>query len=115
MIDLSARARGLLACEVVVLKHRLDLPARIRGSLKRNPASWLLGSLGAGLVASLFFFRRRRAVSSKKHRSFPLTLLGLALTALRPFAKVWAADQIKNYLAGQIRGNSFRKPIPGKL
>ncbi len=73
---------------------------RIHGSLKQHPTGWLLGALASGLVASLLF-RRKTVVREKKHRSFPLALLGLTLTAVRPFAKVWLTDQVKNYLVGQ--------------
>lgn len=107
LIQLAAASRSCLGKEVAALKYKLDVPARMRDSLKRHPTGWLLGSLASGLLASLFFrrplFRRPKTVvtEEKKHRSFPIAILGLTLTAIRPFAKIWLTDQVKNYLAGQ--------------
>lgn len=105
LIRLAEAARSSLTHEAVLLKQRLDLPARIRGSLKQHPAGWLLGSLASGLAASLLFRSKPRPVE-KKHRGLPLTLLGLTLTAVRPMAKVWLTNQVKNYLTGQSRASA---------
>ena len=100
LIRLSAASRSCLTREVIALKQQLNFPARIRGSLKCHPTAWLFGSLASGFVASLFF-RRKRPPQQTKHRGIVVTLLGLALTAVRPFAKVWLADQVKSYLIGR--------------
>lgn len=106
---LSEASRACLGREISTLKHRLDVPARLKDSLKSHPTGWLFGSLASGLAASLLFRRKRQApVAAKKHRSLPVALLGLTLTAIRPFAKVWLADQVKNYLSG----NSVFAPSP---
>jgi hypothetical protein len=97
-------ARGLLKSEVIALKQKLDFPAKIRGSLKSHPTGWLLGSLASGFIGSMLL-RRRGNHPVKKQRGLVFSLLGLALTAARPLAKVWLADQVKNYFAG--RPNSF--------
>lgn len=103
LIRLGEAARSCLEHEAVLLKQRLDVPARIRGSLKEHPAGWLLGSLASGLAASLLLRLKPRRPAEKKHRGLPLTLLGLTLTAIRPIAKVWLTDQVKSYLTGQTR------------
>ncbi len=100
LIRLGAASRSCLTSELITLKQRLDFPTRIRGSLKVHPAAWLFGSVASGFVGSLFF-RRKPAAAGTKHRGLPVTLLGLALTAARPFAKVWLADQVKSYLIGR--------------
>lgn len=102
LIRLGEAARSRLGDEAVWLKQRLDVPARIRGSLKEHPASWLLGSLASGLAASVLFRLKPRA-AEKNQRSLPLTLLGLTFSAIRPMAKVWLTDQVKNYLTSQSR------------
>ncbi len=107
LIRLGEAARSCLGDEAILLKQRLDVPARIRGSLKDHPAGWVLGSLASGLAASLLFRLKPRA-TEKKHRGLPLTLLGLALTAVRPVAKVWLTDQVKNYLAGHSRASTTK-------
>lgn len=105
LIRTSESARASLESEAELLRKRLDVPARIRTSLKSHPTGWLVGSLVSGLAASLLFGRKpqaqAQAVAEKKRRSLPLTLLGLSLTAVRPFAKVWLTDQVKHYFAAQ--------------
>lgn len=99
LIRQSEISRAYLGSEAVALRQRLDVPARIRGSLKEHPTGWLFGSLASGLAASLFF--RRKPATPKKPRGFPGVLLGLTLTAARPLVKVWLADQLKLWLAGK--------------
>ena len=114
LIRLSAASRACLAREVVAVKQRLDFPARIRGSLKGHPSAWLFGSLASGFAGSLLF-RRKTPVTGTKHRGLTMTLLGLALTAARPFAKVWLADQVKLYLIkrpGSLPNASSRSNDP---
>ena len=100
LIALSEAARATLDDEVSTLKHRFDFPARIKSSLKQHPSGWLLGSLVSGFLGSALF-RRRPATVAQKNKGLLLTLLGLALTAGRPFAKVWLTDQVKNHLLGR--------------
>jgi hypothetical protein len=97
LIQAAQVARSCLEVEAISLKRRLDVPARIRGSLNSHPTGWLVGSAVSGLAASLIF-RRRPVVSGKKRKSLPLAILGLTLTAVRPLAKVWLTDQLKGYL-----------------
>jgi hypothetical protein len=100
LIQLSESARACLANEASSLKQRMDVPARLRGALSKNPTGWLLGSLGSGLVASLMF-RRKAPSLAKKNRSLSGALVGLTLTAVQPLAKVWLTDQVKGFLAKQ--------------
>jgi hypothetical protein len=105
LIRLGEAARSCLENEAALLKQRLDVPGRIRGSLKQHPTGWLFGSLVSGLAASLLL-RLKPRPAEKKHRSLPLSVLALTLTAVRPMAKVWLTDQVKNYLTGQSRASS---------
>lgn len=106
LIQLSDSARGCLENEAAALKQRLDFPARIRGSLKQHPTGWILGLLASGLTAGLMSRRRPVVTNHPKSRSYPVALLGLALTAVRPLAKVWLTGQVKNYLTGQLSRSS---------
>ena len=110
LIRASAASRSCLKNEVIELKQRLDFPSRIRGSLKSHPSAWVIGSLASGFAASLLF-RRKTVVAGRKPRGLALTLLGLALTAVRPFAKVWLADQVKHHLIG--RPGAYTTHPPG--
>ena len=105
LILISAAARSCLGAEAHALKQRLDVPARIRGSLKNHPTGWLFGSLVSGLAASLLFrgkssplFQGKPSLPPKR-RTIPTALLGLALTAVRPLAKVWLTNQVKQHFA----------------
>jgi hypothetical protein len=111
LIRLSADARCCLTGEVAVLRRRLDIPSRIRGSLMDHPAAWLFGSLASGIVASLVF--RRKPPSAKKHRSFRGSLLALTLTAARPLASIWLRDQLKHWVAAyQPASRLIARPAP---
>jgi len=109
LVRLGAAARSCLAGEVIALQQRLDFPSRIRGSLKSHPTAWLSGSLASGFVGSLLF-KRKPAAAETKHRGLLLTLLGLGVTAVRPFAKVWLADQVKSYLIGRPGSSPVNRP-----
>lgn len=110
LILLSDSARSTLEDEAISLMQKLDVPARLRSSLKTHPTGWLMGSLASGLAASMIF-GRKHVVAEKKRRSLPLALLGLSLTAVRPIAKVWLTDQVKNYFAGASNASRV-KPSP---
>lgn len=110
LIRLGAAARFCLENEATLLRQRLDVPARIRGSLKSHPTGWLFGSLASGLAASLLF--RGKSSAPKKPRTLPTALLGLTLTAVRPLAKVWLTGQVKNYLAAKLDPASSRRTSP---
>lgn len=111
LIRLSGAARSSLNSAAISLKERFDIPSRLRDSLRSHPSGWLVGSLASGLAASLIF-SRKPAPSAKKRRSLPLALLGLSLTAVRPFAKVWLTDQVKQYFSAQRTGFSASQPAP---
>lgn len=100
LIRMGEAARYSLGHDVTALRQRFDFPERIRSSLKSHPTGWLLGSLASGFAASLMF-RRRPAVEKIKQGGMTVTLLGLALTAVRPLARIWLTDQVKNYLASR--------------
>jgi hypothetical protein len=101
LIRASDSARHTLQSEATLLRQKLDVPARLRASLKSSPTGWLMGSLASGFGLSLLF-RRQAPPQEKKKRSLPITLLGLTLTAARPLAKIWLADQAKNYLSNRL-------------
>ena len=96
LIDLGAVARSCLGQEVTALRSRLDIPSRIRASLKHHPAAWGLGSLVSGFIASCFF--RRKNPPEKKRRRLPATLLDITWSAARPLVKIWLANQIKRWM-----------------
>lgn len=102
LIRSSENARRFIRSEVHSLKAKLDVPARVRGSLKGNPFGWLFGSAASGLVASLLFRRKSARSVGKKSTPRPFRFLALILTLVRPMAKVWFTGQVRNYLSGAV-------------
>lgn len=104
LIELAEQSRALLDAEASRLRERLDVPSRLRQSLKQSPSSWLFGSMATGLAAS--FLLRRKPASEKRRRGIPATLLGLTLTAAKPLARVWLTDQLKHWVSGSQPASS---------
>lgn len=109
---MSAAARACLEGEAAALRKRLDIPSRVRGSLAAHPATWMIGSLVSGLFASVLFRRRPRAAAPKR-RGAMLGLLGLTLTAAKPLAKVWLANQFKDWMTRPRPASPAPRPLPG--
>lgn len=93
LILLSQVSRSRLSMECSSLRQKLELPLRIRDSLKQKPETWLIGSVVAGLATSLIF-RRKSKPKETKPKGFSSALLALTLTAARPFAKVWITKKL---------------------
>lgn len=103
LMRLSESARSTLDEAALLLRQKLDVPSRIRSSIKSHPAGWLVGSMTSGLAAS-WIFSRKPTSTEKKYRSLPMKLLGLALTAVQPMARVWISNQVKNYFSASRNG-----------
>lgn len=110
LIRSSETARTVLGTEIRDLKQRLDVPARVRSSLKSNPTTWIGGSVLAGLAGSLLFRRKAKREAPKK-KGFWGFVLTLAIAGLRPFVKVWLAGQLKNYIGNRF-GHDPYEGIP---
>ncbi|MFT3991787.1 MAG: hypothetical protein QM680_10310 [Luteolibacter sp.] len=114
LIQLAAASRAQLQQDLAHLRQKLDVPTRVKTSLKEKPLNWLVGSIGTGFVTSLLL--RKKApkpgyfVKSAKRRSFSLTLLGLAFTVAQPIAKIWLTNRIKQVLSNRQLALNPRKP-----
>jgi hypothetical protein len=111
LIRLSSAARACIEGEAAALRKRLDFPKRVRDSLASHPAGWMLGSLASGLFASALFRRRPRAATPNRKGAM-LGLLGLTLTAAKPLAKVWLANQLKDWMTRPRPSSSSPRPLP---
>lgn len=119
LIRVSAESRAHLTLASQRLRDHLNVPAKLRDSLRRHPSSWLVGSLASGFVASLLFGRPRVRrgqpstqgsiqVEPKRPKSLPAVAAGLALSAARPLATRWLAQQAERFLAKGISQASRR-------
>jgi hypothetical protein len=114
LIRLSETARLRLDSEAAKFRERIDIPARIRSSLAAHPSSWLLGSLASGFAARLLFARRRSRPATKP-RGLAGPLLGIALTAARPLAKLWLSGQLGRLLQKSPPAPPTGRPMPRPL
>ena len=98
LIRRSQAARERLGVDLADLRHRFDVPSRIRHSLDSHPIGWIGGGLAAGLLASLALRRPKPAVQKRK-----AGLSGLALTAAgalaRPLLKAWLSGRLASVMS----------------
>ena len=91
-------SRTALGQDLAVLRHRLDVPARVKESVMSKPLAWFGGSLGAGLVAS-FLLKGRKPKPPKTEkvvrRSLWSLALGGAFTLARPALQTWAMSELR--------------------
>jgi hypothetical protein len=109
LIRQAEAARFQLGMAHMELRRKLDIPLRIRDSLKSSPLKWLGGSLGVGFLGSLIFrSKRRRPIqeNEKKHRGWFAGLLLMLFTLVKPTLKIYATKFLKDYLQDQLRGRS---------
>ena len=97
LIQASSQARIQLSSKVGRIRRSLDVPAKVYGSLRKKPKTWLLGSMAAGMISSLALGKlprrdRKSGLRSKLKRK----ALSLTLTAARPIAKVWLANKLRD-------------------
>ena len=91
------------------LKQKLDIPLRIRDSLKSSPLKWLGGSLGIGFVVSFLFRSKRRQPKyavEKKHGGWFSRLLLISFSLAKPALEIYATKFLKDYLQNQLKGGS---------
>lgn len=92
-------ARAVLTVEASRLRHRLDVPSRLKDSVLSKPLAWFGGSLGAGLAASVLFRGRRRRdrrAAPVAKRSLLAVFIGWLFTLARPLLQEWALGALKN-------------------
>ena len=101
-------ARGELGRGAIVLRGRLDVPSRIKCSIRQNRARWFGASLVVGLIASLGLRRLRHrhrhrppGIETKATVSSRGKLAGIAaaaFTLLRPLLQKWLLHKMRHRL-----------------
>lgn len=84
LIERLERSRARLGGHLVDLRHALDVPARVKHSIRTKPFAWFGGSLGIGLVASRLLRRPRKPAP---RRGFGALIAAAALALLKPFLR----------------------------
>jgi hypothetical protein len=109
LIRRSEAARIQIGHAHLQFKKKLDVPLRIRDSLKSSPLKWLGGSLGLGLLGSFLFRPKRTEIRyepEKKHRGWFVGLLMMLFALAKPTLKIYATKLIKDYLQNQLSARS---------
>jgi len=97
LIARLSASRANLGRDVAILRHRLDVPARVKESVMSKPLAWFGGSLGAGLVAS-FLLKGRKSPPKQEQvvrRSLWSLALGGLFTLARPALQTWATNELR--------------------
>jgi hypothetical protein len=82
----AARSRELVRRGVIRVREELDFPRKVRRSIRRQPAGWIVGAIAVGLVLTALIGRRKKIyLDSKTGAKSKNTLLeaGFILGALR--------------------------------
>ncbi len=95
------RTRFDMGRVAIDVRNRYDLPARLRGSMRRHPLGWFFGSMGAGLVGALSFGRRRKRGRDYGGEHGPparrgamlVGAAGFLVSVLKPVARRWLTRQ----------------------
>jgi hypothetical protein len=111
LIQRAAASRSALSDHFVTLRHRADIPARLKDNIKSHRALWFGGSALVGLAATsvlhnaLGIFRKKTPVTSANaipahHKRKGLTgmALTLALTLAKPAIKSFVITALKKRL-----------------
>lgn len=88
------------------LKQKLNIKQQLAKLVKRKPKALFMGSLGAGLAATLLL-RRPKKVAKGKAATKSTVILGWVLALLKPAAKAWVVDRAKLMAAKQIEARSL--------
>ncbi|MES2981476.1 MAG: hypothetical protein V4727_04100 [Verrucomicrobiota bacterium] len=109
LIRRSKAARIQIGHAHLQFKKKLDIPLRIRDSLKSSPLTWLGGSLGVGFLGSLLFRSKRPEIKhepEKKHRGWFVGLLMMVFALAKPTLKIYATKLVKDYLQARLSARS---------
>ena len=118
LIRSSEASRLQLGLAHARLKHRLDVSARIKESMKAEPVKWLGGSAVAGFFGSFLFKSKKKKISEqaktvKKERNFLLGMFGLVITLVKPAAKIYATKLLKDYFKNQLSRGVSQRSVGG--
>ncbi|MGB1260006.1 MAG: hypothetical protein ACPG6P_08205, partial [Akkermansiaceae bacterium] len=99
-----AERRESITQSRAVLKEQLQFKKQFKKQVSklvsRKPKALFIGSVAAGLGATLLLRRSRK--SSRKPKSLQGIILGWGLTLLKPAAKAFLTKKIKQYAIAKV-------------
>jgi len=112
-------ARQELKTAYVAFRHKIDVPARVKSSLRTHPLGWFGGSLATGLLTSFLIPKGHRKhsepseESSKKRSGFGGLAFAAATSMAKPLVKAWLAKKFRGQASGfqpTLFGRRFGAP-----
>jgi hypothetical protein len=101
-------SRAGLGGQIVGVRQKLDVPARIKGAVQGKPWMWFGGSLGLGFVASQILRRPRKTKKKGKWLAFAMTT-GFAL--LKPMIRQVITNELQRRLMPPADPNQSGFPL----
>ena len=111
LIQRAAASRASLSDHLVTLRHRADIPARLKENIQSHPAIWFSGSALVGLAATSLLrnafgvFRKKSpahfaqpAPTAQKRKGLTGMALTLAFTLAKPAIKSFVITALKKRL-----------------
>ena len=108
--DQIARSREDLALRLNRVREEVDLPRRIRRSVRREPVRWIVGAIAVGLLVTAVLTRKKKVIVDAKggtKSKHPLLEAGFVLGALRIAASLLKPVVI-NLVEKKLRSYSGR-------
>ena len=105
-----ARSREDLALRLNRVREEVDLPRRIRRSVRREPVRWIVGAITVGLLVTAVLTRKKKVIVDAKggtKSKHPLLEAGFVLGALRVAASLLKPVVI-NLVEKKLRSYSGR-------
>src|SRR5204862_1426938 len=102
-----ARSRDELALRVNRVREEVDLPRKIRQSVRREPVPWIVGAIAVGLLVTAVVTRKKKIIvdakggTKSKHvlleAGFILGALRIAASLLKPVVMNFVEKKFGNY------------------
>jgi hypothetical protein len=111
-----ARSREDLALRLNRVREEVDLPRKIRASVRREPVPWIVGAIAVGLLVTAVLTRKKKVIidakggAKSKHAlleaGFVLGALRIAASLLKPVVVNFVEKKLGRYSS---RGRSGPK------
>jgi hypothetical protein len=102
-----ARSREDLALRLNRVREEVDLPRKIRASVRREPVPWIVGAIAVGLLVTAVVTRKKKVIidakggARSKHAlleaGFVLGALRIAASLLKPVVMNFVEKKLGRY------------------
>src|SRR5437764_14113241 len=103
-----AQSREELALRLDRVREEVDLPKKIRRSVRREPVPWIVGAIAVGLIITGIVTRKKKVIVDATRRGsktksalletgLVLGVLRIAATLLKPVVMKFVEDKFRGY------------------